>query len=371
MLDTIERISKAKSKLVLYHPFFASLICNMPMTEDNNIPTMATNGKRILFNREFVDGMSDDELLFVLCHEVGHCMFGHMFRRGQRNPRKWNIAGDHIINDLLINDKVGTMPAGGLHNPALIAAGNGTTDGVYDLLPDDDDGEGGEGYAGTGIDLCEDAEGDEAERSADEAKMKVQIAQAAQAAKMQGKLSAGLARLVDEVLSPQVPWTDVLRRFVNSKAKVDYSYARPKRRFLASNLYLPSLNGERIGEFVVAIDCSGSIDGPTLNKFAAELVSIFSEGKPAKLHVVYFDSEVVHHDEFTPDDDIHIEPHGGGGTAFSPIFEFVSAQGIDPAGCVVLTDLCCSDFGDQPHYPVLWVSDYSDQAPWGEVIKIN
>ncbi len=369
MSDTLDKISKAKSKLVMYHPFFASLICNMPMTEDNSIPTMATNGKRIIYNREFVDGMTFDELTFVLCHEVGHCMFGHMFRRGERNPRKWNIAGDYVINDMLVTDNIGKMPQGGLYDPSLVQSGGGTTDGVYALLPDDDEGD--DGYAGTGIDLCEDAEGDEAQRSQAEAQLKVQIAQAAQAAKMQGKLSAGLARLVDQALSPQVPWVDVLRRFVTAKAKVDYSYARPKRRFLASNLYLPSLNGERLGEFVVAVDCSGSIDGPTLNKFAAELRSIFDEGRPAKLHVIYFDSEVSHHDEFTPDDDITIEAHGGGGTAFSPIFQFINDNGIEPSGCVVLTDLCCSDFGDQPSYPVLWVSDYSTDAPWGEVVKIN
>ena len=368
MTDVLDKISKAKAKLVMYHPFYASLICNMPMIEDNNIPTMATNGKRVLYNAEFVDGMSHDELLFVLCHEVGHCVFGHMFRRGQRPMRKWNIAGDYVINNQLIEDNIGRMPAGGLHNPQLVAEGGGTTDGVYALLPDDDnDGD----YDGTSIDLCEDAEGDEAERAQAEAEIKVQVAQAAQVAKMQGKLSASLARLVDQALTPQVPWFDVLRRFVNTKAKVDYSYARPKRRFLASNLYLPSLNGERLGEFVVAVDCSGSIDAPTLSKFAAELRSIFDEGRPAKLHVVYFDSEVSHHDEFTPDDDITIEAHGGGGTAFSPIFEFISNQGIEPSGCVVLTDLCCSDFGDQPSYPVLWVSDYSTDAPWGDVVKIN
>lgn len=371
MTDISERISKARSKLVLYQPFFASIVLNMPMTEDNSFPTMATNGKYIKYNAEFMSGLSDDEILFVLCHEVGHCMFGHMYRRQHRNPRKWNIAGDYVINDMLITDKVGTMPHGGLHNPQLVQQGGGTTDGVYDLLPDDDDNDGGDGYAGTGIDLCEDADGDQATQAQAEAEMKVRIAQAAQAAKMQGKLSAKLQRLVDEALQPQVPWKDVLRRFVNAKAKVDYTFARPKRRFMSQGLYLPSLAGERMGEFVVAVDCSGSIGPRELSEFAAEVKGIFDECRPSKLHVVYFDSEVSHHDEFGVDDEVRIEAHGGGGTAFSPIFKFIRDRDIDAVGCVVLTDLYCDDFGPQPEYDVLWVSNAKTDAPWGDIIKIN
>ena len=126
-----------------------------------------------------------------------------------------------------------------------------------------------------------------------------------------------------------------------------------------------------LGEIVVAVDCSGSIGEHELNIFAAEIRGITEDTKPVALHVVYFDSEVCHHDTFGPDDQLHVEPHGGGGTAFSPIFEFVESKGIDPACAVVLTDLCCNDFGPAPHYPVLWVSTDPGTAPWGEIIHMN
>ena len=42
------KLSRAKAKLVMYHPFFATIVCNLPIIEDRNVPTMATNGKRIL-----------------------------------------------------------------------------------------------------------------------------------------------------------------------------------------------------------------------------------------------------------------------------------------------------------------------------------
>jgi predicted metal-dependent peptidase len=61
-----------------------------------------------------------------------------------------------------------------------------------------------------------------------------------------------------------------------------------------------------------------------------------------------------------------------GGTRFSPIFSEIENRDIAPACVVVLTDLCCADFGPQPDYPVLWVStDPAGTAPWGEVIHLD
>ena len=36
--------------------------------------------------------------------------------------------------------------------------------------------------------------------------------------------------------------------------------------------------------------------------------------------------------------------------------------------CVFLTDLECSDFGDAPDYPVLWVSTEKGEAPFGQIV---
>ena len=369
-LTVKEKVSKAKAKLIMYQPFFATIVCSLPMEEDNSYPTMATNGTWIKYNHDFVDKMTLEETMFVLCHEVGHCMFAHMFRRKGRNPKKWNMAGDYVINDLLINDNIGTMPPGGLHNPQLVQQGGGTTDGVYELLPDEPDDD-GSGYNGTSIDICEDAGGDAASQGEAEAEIKVMVAQAAQAAKMAGKLSANLQRLVDDTLRPMVDWKDVLRRFVSARAKVEYSFARPKRRFISEDLYMPSLGGQRMGRVLIAVDCSGSIGQKELNEFAAEMRAIKEDVSPSGIEVFYFDSEVSHHDTFAQDEDLHVEPHGGGGTAFSPIFDKAGELGLELTCCVVLTDLCCYDFGNPPDYPVLWVSNGSDKAPWGEVVMMK
>ena len=290
----------------------------------------------------------------------------HTFRRGGRHPKKWNQAGDYVINKLLKDEGIGKLVKGCLDNDQLHQAGGGTTDGIYNLLPEpDDDGNNGHGEP---LDDCRDTEGSPADQAQAEAEWKVRVAQAAQAAKMMGKMSAGMQRLVDDVLQPKVDWREVLRKFVEKCKSDQRSWARPNRRFLSQGLYLPSVSGESLGEIAIAVDCSGSIDQETISQFAAEIRTIKEDGNPTKIHVVYFDSEVSHYESYGRDDDLDIKPHGGGGTAFSPVFTYFAEHDIDPVACIFLTDLCCDDFGNMPDYPVLWVSTDEGTAPFGEVV---
>ena len=355
-----KRIIKARTALVLEHPFFGNIALNLPFFFDDKIPTAATNGKRIKYNPRFVESLDDEEVKFVVAHECGHPMLEHNFRRSERSPRRWNQAGDYVINQLLTDESIGKMPEGCLLNDALYQAGNGVTDAIYNLLPEDN----GEDP----LDDCEDGDGNPADQAQQAAEWKVKVAQAAQAAKMMGKMSAGLERLVGEILKPKVDWRDVLRKFLEKCKSDQRTWSKFNRRFLAQGIYLPSVSGESLGEIAFAVDCSGSITQEVIDQFAAEILSAKEDGNPTKIHVVYFDSEVSHYESYGRDDDLDIKPHGGGGTAFSPVFAYFAEHDINPVACVFLTDLCCSDFGDQPDYPVLWVSTDEGTAPFGEVV---
>jgi len=371
MQDVTKRISKAKTALILEHPFIGSVALNMPMSIDNSVPTAATNGKRVLFNEEFCNGLSDEELKFLVAHECMHPMLEHNFRRGERDAYKWNQAADYVINKLLTDEGIGKMPEQGLLDDTIYNNGGGTSDGIFNLLPDTPDDGQGNGGQGQPLDSCEDGQGSPAEVSQQQAEWKVKVAQAAQSAKMMGKMSAGLERLVDEILKPKVDWRDVLQRFVVKCRSDQRSWARPNRRFLSQGLYLPSVSGESLGEIAFAVDCSGSIDQDEINQFASEISTVWQDQRPTKVHVIYFDSEVSHYDEFGQDDEPVVKPHGGGGTAFSPVFKYMMEHGIEPVACIFLTDLCCDDFGDAPDYPVLWVSTHDDKAPFGEVVMME
>ena len=377
-MEIEKRLSKAKTSLVLEHPFIGNIALNMPFEVTEEVPTAATDGKRAKFNPNFCEKLSDEELKFLVAHECMHPMLEHPFRRGERDIRNWNKAGDYVINQLLVDEGIGKMPEGGLYDNDIWQQGNGTTDGIYKVLPiiDDGDGEGGVGSVGgqgDPLDECLDADGSPAEQEQNAAEWKVKVAQAAQAAKMMGKMSAGVERFVGEVLQPKVDWREVLQRFVEKCKDDTRSWARPNRRFLSQGMYLPSTSGEAMGELVVAVDCSGSIGQEEIDQFASEVLTIKEDSNPSAIHVVYFDSEVSHYDKFTRDDEVHITPHGGGGTAFSPVFEYLEEHNIEPVACVFLTDLYCGDFGAEPAYPTLWVTTDSNStdAPFGEVVVMN
>jgi predicted metal-dependent peptidase len=370
-MDLMKRLSKAKTSLILESPFIGSVALNMPMTLSTSVPTAATNGKRVLYNPDFIEPLTDEELKFLVAHECLHPMLEHNYRRGARDPKKWNKAADYVINQLLTDEGIGKFIEGGCLDQTIYNNGGGTSDGIYNLLPDDG-GDGGDGGdpGGTGNDL-EDGEGDQAEQAQQAAEWKIKVAQAAQAAKMMGKLSANMERLVGEILQPKVDWREVLQRFVQKAKNDQRSFARPNRRFLSQGLYLPTVSGEVLGELVFAVDMSGSISQKECDQFAAECRTVFEDGRPEKLHLIFFSHEVCAHDTIDRDGDFVFNARGGGGTAFSPVFRHIEEQGITPAAIVFLTDLCCSDFGDAPDYPVLWVSTEEGSAPFGEVVMMG
>jgi len=383
-MDRNDRVKKAKTQLILRYPFVGNILFGMEVLWDESIPTACTNGEVVILSPDYVDSLTDDELVFLMAHETFHPMLEHCFRLNGRNPYKWNQAGDYVINQILIDDNIGTMPEGGLYDRELHAQGNGTTDGIYNLLPDTPEDEQGMGGEGQPLDDCTSNQASDksgkgkpktqAELDRLSAQWKVKVSQSANATKIMGKMTSGLERLVGQILKPLVDWREVLMRFIVRHKNDLRTLARPNRRFIGQGMYLPSVSGESLGDIAIAVDCSGSVSQDELDQFSAEVKTIWEDLYPTRLHVLYFDSRVAHYDEFNRGDDVVIKPHGGGGTAFSPVFEYLDEKCIEPVACVFLTDLYCDDFGTEPTYPVLWVDttvNNNSKVPFGEVVKMH
>lgn len=388
-VDVSQLIGRAKSTIILDHPFFASLLLSMSVMEDSSIPTAATDGDSIMYNPEWVSTLNADQVVFLFAHEVMHVVFEHMCRRGEREPNKWNQACDYIINQLLVDEKVGEFIPIGLLNQKLVESGGGTAEGVYALLPDSASKK-NPGDQGGSLDDCRDAGSnpqadadgnpipgtgggvpDEATLARKRADIKVRVNQARNAAKMQGNLSAGIDRLVSKLVKPRTDWRAQLRRFMTEKIKEYYSYARPNRRWLGEDINLPTKTGERLGLIAVAIDCSGSISDELLNLFSSEINAIAEDAQPKELKASYFDAVVLRVDSHT-EYPIQLKPVGGGGTCFEPIFENIETWEEQPICLIVLTDMYGSFPDSAPDYPVMWASISEDEtAPFGEVIHVR
>ncbi len=195
--------------------------------------------------------------------------------------------------------------------------------------------------------------------------------QALRSAKSCGQTPLAVERQLLESRQSKQDWRSALREFVAARDPSDYRWTPPDRRHVYAGLYLPSVQREGIGKIVLVVDTSGSIGDEELAMFAGEITAIVDQTQPESLVVVYCDTAVQSFQEVAPGDVIQLEPKGGGGTDFRPVFEWVERQEIQPACLIYLTDLCCDSYPAEPEYPTLWVTDSRSTALFGETIQIS
>ena len=169
--EALTALTRARTKLILSQPFFGALALQLQLEEDSSIDTLAVSPKRVRYNPEFVLGLSEPLRISAMAHEVMHCVLGHSRRVGERDRRKWNVAGDYVINQILEDSKFEIGP-GWLLNPGFKGM---STDHIYSLLPDSDDPDNKD-------DPLDDVESDP--DPAAEQDWKIAAGQAARAAKM-------------------------------------------------------------------------------------------------------------------------------------------------------------------------------------------
>lgn len=359
-----EKLAKAKSRVVLRAPFFATILLGLSMEIVPTLspPTMATNGVAIFVHPCFVEACSVEQICGTLCHEVMHVAMLHPWRRGKRDALKANHAMDYAINPII--KAVGfELPEGCLDDVQYHGM---SFEEVYNKLPDPppDGGKGNSG--GDQFDNCLDAPGNEAERQQSEAEAKVRITQAKNIAKARGELPGGMEKLLDDTLKPKVDWKDELRRYMTSVLKTDQSWSRGQRRFLAQGLYLPALHSPGMGQVVVGIDTSGSVYEQA-DEFLAEVRSICEDCQPEKITVIQCDAQVTGVSEHAPGDPLTVKIQGGGGTDLREIYKKIIEP---PQVMVVLTDgyTPWPDAGvDFPHI----TCTTGDDCPFGDNIKLD
>ena len=223
---------------------------------------------------------------------------------------------------------------------------------------------------------------DEGQKEEEMNKIKTRVAQAADAAKKVGKLPGALKELLDEYLEPNKNWQEILARFVGDHAKDDYTMMRPNRRYLNRGLILPSLHNETFGRVIFAVDTSGSVSEEEVHGMFNEIMGcIACYSEDPEVTVVCCDTKVrnVQKVQYRT----KVEIHGGGGTAFSPVMDWLKdnmyAEDEPPVACIYHTDGYCHDFGEDPGIPVLWAlsgshvpeKDFEKRIPFGEVVCIE
>lgn len=408
------KIRRARTSLILQHPFFATLALRLTIREDYSCQTAWTDGSTMGYNPHYVNMLNSKKLEGMTAHIVMHPACSHHKRRNGRDKKTWNKACDYVINNILL-DAGFTLPDGYLFHQEYI---DRSAEAVYDILDaenddkeledadtiieeqeqdkeemntdseqeedrgdqgedssDDEEKEGddgdpgmsgevrdGDGSAGSGEDSEENTEWDDA------------VIQAAINARGIGKLPSALERMLSQKLDPRLDWRELLARFVSRNARSDYSWITPNKRYIHQGMYLPSLRNCELDDVVISVDTSGSITDAELEQFEGEISAIFSQ-YPANLHLLYCDNRIQKTEQLSRCDlPVKITPHGGGGTDYRPVFNHVDENNILPSCLIYLTDLECKSYPpSSPHYPVLWVKAGNNgiKPPFGETINLQ
>ena len=432
-----DRLIKSRSKLMKGHVGMASMLLHLDLIEvsSSQCGTMATDGKRIIYNPDFVLEVEEDELRSVLIHEALHVVYEHPLRRGKRHPKVWNISCDYAINGLLIYDLGMELPEGGLWSreyqgksseaiyselmkseeslqEAIDSMGEGNEGNSETEGGDDEQSNTGKYFAPSDVKTGEqvgeidldsipmptgevwDAQ-DEGKPLSDSAitELKGEIQRAVSLAdKLEKAMStegtSSMSNRIDQLKDVKVNWKDELNDFLQSSVANENSWARLNRRHSWRGINLPSkAKSPQGGELAVAIDMSGSVSQYELNMFATEIQAMAEDCGLEKIRVCYCDTTVRKNEqgewwdiyELDQGDELVLRARGGGGTRFDPpfnLFNDYSDDVEDVQAFIYFTD----GWGDvsadvEPSVPVIWCvteeSYYAERLPFGEVIYVD
>jgi predicted metal-dependent peptidase len=413
-----------RGQLLLQQPFIGSLIMRMDIIPvcDYRLNTAATDGSNIFIDSKFYAGLNADERLFLLAHEVWHCVFLHFVRRQNREQMRWNIAADLEIQFAMDQEH--------MKNPCPLPYKKEwlklNAEEIYELLPKKSERGNFQdvhldkaNISSASPDLPDNPQPDKqsSEEKSTESPKELDgqgdlqsppprgdkqnagglvmdpdyspyfvpdivertrgrvVSAARQCERMRGTLPARVESLLSELLDPKLRWQELLAQFVTTCYAGKRRWLPPSRRHVAQGLYLPSLRGEKL-KAIVAVDTSGSTTAE-LPMFFGELSSLLNSFGDYELTVIQCDANiqsVEHFDNFQPlPPDHKWKTRGFGGTDFRPVFQYLTAHPeLEPSLLIFFTDGGGPAPQNPPPYPVLWLLCNNGQAPanWGNTIQL-
>jgi predicted metal-dependent peptidase len=385
---------------------FAGLFMVGKTTIEDAPMTAATNGRDAIYGRAFVDSLTDKELAFLVMHENMHKCYRHLttWRALYEIDRNLaNSACDYVINIQLVDmdphGKYIVMPTDkdtGKRIGLLDEKYRGMdTKQVFDLLRkeqqekkdrgEQSDGESessGEGVTGISLDTHDWEGAQDGMTKEEQEQLGRDIDQALrQGGIYAGKVGGNMPREIGELLKPKVNWREVLRRFVRTslKDRDSVSWRRAHKNYLWQDVILPSIMGKRVKHLVIAMDTSGSIQGPILTEFLSEMNGIVRDTGADRVDVLYWDTEVAGHETHkgSNKDIVHkTSPKGGGGTDPDCVVDFMLEKEFKPDALIMLTDGYMHT--NKPKWaaikaPTLWcvIGNDNYEVPNGQKLNIN
>ncbi len=372
-------LTKAKSLLTMKHPYFGMLASRLKHEPKEGLRGYASNGVRFIYDPEFLQRRSVEEVMFILTNCVMHHVLSHQQRRLGRKGALWQLATDYAINNLLHKNGL-AIPQGANFNEAFEGM---YAEEIYDALK--------EGYYGEMEDAFGEGDvppppempggssgGEDDDRGAfsnpgaieealdaqTESEWQYAASVAREVAQRKSAMPSGMERLGKKVKTADVDWRFELYNAVNRHMRNNYAFMPPNKKHIWRGIALPSLASDTLS-LCVAVDTSGSIDEALLGAFMEEFKSIMTNFPSVRIELIIADAKVHGHYSFQGGEKLEFPIKGGGGTDYRPVFDYIEAELPLTTMLLYFTD------GDgwfprrAPSYEVLWALSRPAKVPFG------
>jgi predicted metal-dependent peptidase len=377
---------RARSWFMSAYPLLGALAASFKLIEDRAIcdrmeiaiAAVDAQARELYLNP--AANLSEDELRFVMAHELLHVGLRHDIRRQGRDPFLWNCSCDYVINAWLVEMKVGAMPkVGALYDPALK---DESAESIYNRIATDL-----RRYRrlatmrGVGMSDVLERRGPEWWASGEGMKLddfyRSALAQGLSYHEAQGRgyLPAGLIEEIQALAQPPISWDVQLARWFDRyfpPLELRRSYARPSRRQSSAPdiplpRWVPPDDWESGRTFGVILDTSGSMDRSLLAKALGSIASYAISRDVPAVRVVFCDA-VTYDQGYMRAEDIagEVRVRGRGGTILQPGVDLLErADDFPKDGPILLiTDGFCDKLAFDPRRPHAFLLPQGHSLPF-------
>lgn len=394
-----KRLMLSKMRILCNNGFYGLLLMHMKYGLDAECGTAYTDGKVIRFDPKFLDELNDDELDFIMMHEILHVALKHCFRGRELEKELYNIACDIVVNsNILLSNNMDTRTITlRSDGEAMHLAPNGkegyeyTAEEVYNMLQKNLGmnnaklQSNGKTKNTTNI-IDNHTKWQQIEKNEELEELWIgRLDEVSKTIEIRDSIinretmPAFAQRRLKELKNAQTDWREILIDFLHEEV-VDYSFMPPDRRFDDCPFFLPDFNDKDIKpeNILFMIDTSASMKDDMVTAAYSEVKGAIEQFNGKLIGMLgFFDAVVIEPVPFENEEEFEmIKAIGGGGTNFQIIFNYVKEYMTDnlPVSIIILTD-GYAPFPKESEamgIPVIWLFNNEKVNPsWGKVARIK
>ena len=377
VMDAELKLKKAHVR-IMRHPetcLYSGIILLGETQIVDDVPTACTDGVNTYYGREFLNKLTVEETVGLVLHENLHKLLKHIMRHGDLSKKDHmlaNMAMDYVVNDVITeiakkHPDLVRLPEGGLYDPMFH---DWSVRQVWDYLYKEQekiDGSGGKtgkgggsGGQGSGKQRGKplddhDFEGARGANGKDgkgggelspeqQRELERRISEGLQqGGLLAGKFGVKIPRVIKDQMEPEIRWEEVLDDFWSDvmRGVDEFTFRRFNARRLADDLYMPTTYSDTVGEIVIAIDTSGSIDDKQISRVVSRVLNLCELYPPSSVRVLWWDTQVHGEQKFEgnyANMAAMLKPMGGGGTRVSCVSEYMQKNNMNADAVIVFTD---------------------------------